>query len=62
MAKTCDAGADAEGRGAELLGHIGNLRKTISACRYADSPFWSGYASALDDFERRIASLDTACL
>jgi hypothetical protein len=60
--KACDAGAQAQDRNAELRRHIGNLRKTISACRYADSPYWSGYASALDDFERRIVSLDTASL
>jgi hypothetical protein len=60
--KACDAGAEAQDRDAELRGHIGNLRKTISACRYADCPYWSGYASALDDFERRVASLDTASL
>jgi hypothetical protein len=58
--KACNAGAEAKNRYGEFRGHIGNLRKTISACRYADSPYWSGYISALDDFERRIASLDAA--
>jgi hypothetical protein len=60
--KACDAGAEAQERYSELRGHIGNLRRTISACRYADSPYWSGYASALDDFERRIASLDAGSM
>jgi hypothetical protein len=60
--KACDAGAASEGRDAELRGHIETLRKTISACRYADSPYWNGQAAALDDFERRAAGLDTTSL
>jgi hypothetical protein len=39
---------------AEALGHLENLRKLISACCYADRPYWSNYACALANIEQQI--------